>query len=71
MKINYDPKGDSLFLELMKGKYNRSKKISDGVVVDFDKGGKVLGIEILGVKSMVPSFVPGKTKISWNVPRTP
>lgn len=65
MKINYDPKSDSLFLELAKGNYERSKKISDDVLVDFDKKGKVLGIEILAAKENIKSFIPGKTKINW------
>jgi uncharacterized protein YuzE len=62
MKLDYDKKTDSLYFELRKGKYERSKKVSDGVVVDFDKDGKVLGIEILTVKDIIPSFAPGKTK---------
>lgn len=65
MKINYDPKSDSLFLELAKGDYERSKKISDDVLVDFDKKGKVLGIEILAAKENIKSFIPGKTIIHW------
>ncbi len=63
MKLNYDKKTDSLYLELRKGKYDRSKKISDGVLVDFDKTGKVLGIEVLAAKDIMPSFTPGKTKL--------
>lgn len=71
MKISYDPKTDSLFLELAKGKYVRSKKISDNVVVDFDKSGKVLGVEVLAAKENIPSFVPGKVKLEWNSSRIP
>ncbi len=50
MKFNYDPKTDSLYLELTTGAYDRSKKVSDGVVVDYNKNGKVLGIEVLAAK---------------------
>ena len=64
MKINYDPKSDSLFLELSKGNYDRSKKISDDILVDYDKKGKILGIEILAAKENIKSFVPGKTDFS-------
>lgn len=68
MKFNYDPKTDSLYLELRTGTYDRSKKVSDEVVVDYDKKGKVLGVEVLTAKKTIKSFVPGKTIVSWNVP---
>ena len=64
MKLNYDKKTDSLYLELRKGEYKRSKKVSDSVLVDYDDTDKVLGIEVLGVKDVIPSFAPAKTKIS-------
>ncbi len=69
MKISYDPKTDSLFLELAKGKYERSKKISEDILVDYNKGGKILGIEILSAKKTIPSFAPGKSDLSWDMPR--
>lgn len=65
MKLNYDRKTDSLYLELRKGGYKRSKKVSDSVLVDYDDTDKVLGIEVLGVKEVIPSFVPGKTKMTY------
>lgn len=70
MKISYDPKTDSLFLNIKNGKYFKSKKISDSVVVDFSKEGKVLGVEILTAKENISSFVPGKTKVDWNLSAT-
>lgn len=65
MKINYDPKSDSLFLELAKGVYERSKKISEDILVDYDKKGKILGIEILTAKENIKAFVPGKIDVNW------
>ena len=47
MKIKYDSKVDALYIHLSNGKYNQSKKITDSVLVDLTKSGKVLGIEIL------------------------
>lgn len=64
MKINYDPKADSLFLELAKGTYDRSKKISEDILVDYNKQGKILGIEILAAKENIKSFIPGKINLS-------
>lgn len=64
MKINYDPKVDVMYIELAKGKYDASRVVSDFVVVDEDKNGKVLGIEILDATESIPSFDPKKTNFS-------
>jgi uncharacterized protein YuzE len=47
MKIKYDSKTDALYPDLAGGKYDKSKKITEGILVDLTKGGKILGIEIL------------------------
>jgi len=58
MKISYDPKVDAMYIKLAKGKYDSTRKISDVILVDEDRGGKVLGIEILDASETVPSFNP-------------
>ena len=58
MNIKYDKKIDALYIELAVGEYNDSRKINEDIVVDADKKGKVLGIEILNAKKVVPSFNP-------------
>lgn len=64
MKIHYDPKVDAVYIELAKGKYEISREISDSVVVDEDKNGKVLGIEILDAKKNISAFDPQNTKFT-------
>ena len=49
MKIHYDPKADAMYIQLAKGKYEVSREISDSVIVDEDKKGKILGVEVLDV----------------------
>lgn len=63
MKINYDPKVDAVYIELAKGKYDASRVISDSIVVDEDKNGKVLGIEILDATENINAFNPRKIPI--------
>ena len=46
MKIYYDKESDSLYIDLSPNKSIDSKEISDGVVVDFDKDGNIVGIDI-------------------------
>ena len=63
MKIHYDSKIDAVYIELAKGKYEVSREISDSVVVDEDKNGKVLGIEILDATENISAFDPKKISI--------
>ena len=49
MKIEYDKKADALYLAIQAKYVAKSKEIQDGVVVDFDEKGKVIGFEILDV----------------------
>lgn len=64
MKVQYDSKIDAIYIELAKGKYDNTRKVSDAVLVDEDKKGKVLGIEILDATKNITEFDPQKTKFS-------
>lgn len=58
MKIRYDKKIDAMYIKLAKGKYDNTRKISDVILVDEDKKGKVLGIEILDASENISAFDP-------------
>lgn len=58
MNIRYDPTVDALYIDLARGDYEVSKKITDRIVVDVTKKGKVLGIEILDASQTIQSFDP-------------
>ncbi|OGK14452.1 hypothetical protein A3C98_04995 [Candidatus Roizmanbacteria bacterium RIFCSPHIGHO2_02_FULL_37_15] len=62
MKLKYDSKVDAIYIELAKGRYNKTKKITDSILVDEDSKGRVLGIEILDVKKNISAFDPQNTK---------
>jgi len=68
MKIHYDSKVDAVYIELAKGKYDVSREISHSVVVDEDKNGKVLGIEILDATKNIAAFDPQKINVSIQSP---
>ena len=61
--MRYDSKVDAFYIEFAKGKYEKTRKISESVMVDEDKNGKVLGIEILDASENIPSFDPKKLTI--------
>ena len=47
MKIEYDKEVDALYIRLQEKYVNRTVEIEDGINIDFDKSGKLIGIEIL------------------------
>ncbi len=53
MKLNYYPKTDSLYIDLSEKKSVDSKEISNGVVVDYDEAGVIVGIDIDNASKIV------------------
>ena len=49
MKLNYNKSGDALYIRFDKKPYAESDEVEPGVILDYDKKGKIIGIEILGV----------------------
>jgi uncharacterized protein YuzE len=50
MKIEYDPDADAMYITIKKGEVDRTKQIDNYTLVDYDKKGDILGIELLFVK---------------------
>lgn len=46
MTVNYFPDTDSLYIDLSEQPSVESREISDGVVLDYDAGGRLVGIDI-------------------------
>lgn len=46
MKITYSKDSDALAIDFREGEYHESEEIYDGFVIDFDKSGRPMGIEI-------------------------
>ena len=46
MKINYFPDTDSLYIDLSEQASAESREISEGVVLDYDASGNLVGIDI-------------------------
>ena len=54
MKIEFDKKADALYIEFNKGKFHSNKKLNEETVIDLDKDGKILGIELLSASKRIP-----------------
>ena len=46
MKLNYYPETDSLYIDLSELPSVESREISEGVVLDYDADGRLVGIDI-------------------------
>ena len=47
MHITYDPEADALYIQFRTGRAAKTRKLSDGVMIDMNRRGQVFGIEIL------------------------
>ena len=64
MRIQYYPETDSLYIDLSSKESAESREISEGVVVDFDAEGNLVGIDIdnaskkLDLKKLILNKLP-------------
>ncbi|KKR79631.1 MAG: hypothetical protein UU24_C0005G0049 [Candidatus Nomurabacteria bacterium GW2011_GWA2_40_9] len=65
MKSTYDKIADALYITFQKGKVFNTLKLSDRMMVDLDKRGNTIGIEILDAKNQLS--IKSFTNIS-NIP---
>lgn len=71
MKLHYDPETDSLYIDLNAKPSADSREIADGLVIDFDSEGRVVGIDIqhasqiMDLRTLETEALPaGKTRIA-------
>jgi uncharacterized protein YuzE len=68
MKINYYAETDSLYIDLSSKPSVDSREVSDGVVLDYDAEGNLVGIDIdeasskLEMKELILSKLPAEVK---------
>jgi uncharacterized protein YuzE len=53
MKIEYDAEVDIMYIELRPAKIADTDEVAEGMVVDFDGSGQVVGIEILDASKLL------------------
>jgi len=49
MKLRYDEQVDILYIRLKETLYHESDEIREGLILDYDKDGNIIGIEIMDV----------------------
>lgn len=64
MKLNYYPDTDSLYIDLAERQSADSREVSDGIILDYDVDGNLVGIDIdnaskkLELRTLVLSKLP-------------
>ncbi|MBI1800989.1 MAG: DUF2283 domain-containing protein [Chloroflexi bacterium] len=53
MKVTYDESVDILYIRLREGDYEESNEVAEGMIVDFDRQGKPMAIEILDAAALL------------------
>ena len=66
MKVNYFPETDSLYIDLSERLSVESREISEGVVLDYDETGRLVGIDIdnASEKVQLQQFVVSKFPVA-------
>jgi len=66
MKLNYHADTDSLYIDLSEQPSIESREVSEGVVLDYDATGNLVGIDIdnaskkVELRKLILSKLPGK-----------
>jgi uncharacterized protein YuzE len=69
MKISYYPDTDSLYIDLSEQPSAESREISEGVVLDYDAQGRLVGIDIdnasnkVELKKLILNKIPASEQI--------
>jgi len=67
MKLNYYPETDSLYIDLSEKPSVESREISEGVVLDYDADGILVGIDIDNASTKVQLNELSLQKLPANV----
>ena len=57
MKIRYDPDADAMYIKFREDEVVETKEVDENTIIDFNKVGQVIGIEVLFVKERNPDLL--------------
>ena len=53
MKITFDKEADAVYIEISEEEFKTNKKMDNETIIDLDKNGKIIGIELLNVSKIM------------------
>lgn len=67
MRVRIDQQSDAVYLDLTGREIESSEEVADGIIIDYDKAGRLVGIEILDA-SKKAGDVDALRKLAFDVP---
>ncbi len=55
MRFHYDKKEDALYIRFHESPYRESEEVHKGVIFDYNKEGRIVGIELLDASRRLPA----------------
>jgi len=55
--VTYDAEVDAAYIRFSSGKVRESEEVAQGIVLDYDEDGRIVGMEVLDAKRHLPSDV--------------
>ena len=55
MRVTVDKEADALYIRFDEAKIVESEEVSDGIILDFDASGRMVGFEMLYVSERFPN----------------
>lgn len=56
-KLEYDPAADAAYIRLSSETVLESEEVSQGIVLDYDRDGHIVGMEVLNARTDLPPAV--------------
>ncbi|MBI4980528.1 DUF2283 domain-containing protein [Candidatus Woesearchaeota archaeon] len=57
MRITYDAEADAMYIKFRETEVDHTQEIDENTMVDFDKNGQVIGVEVLFVRERNPNLL--------------
>lgn len=56
-KLEYDPAADAAYIRFSSEPVLESEEVSQGIVLDYDRDGHIVGMEVLNARTNLPAAV--------------
>lgn len=54
LRFEYDPEADAAYIRFSSESVLESEEVADGIVLDFDAAGRIVGMEVLNARQHLP-----------------
>ena len=55
IRMHYDPKADAAYLRFSEQPVVESEEVSEGIMLDYDRDGRIVGLEVLNARANLPA----------------